>query len=170
MNLELIIKLAKLANNNPNDNEANAASRKVCRLIEEGKFQFSQNGTRTAAEKVGASSATNTGPWKYRPEYGKDYYKDINDMFRDIFGGRNKKYNPTDKQREYYNRPPPSNPDQDRKYSPPNWTGPNTREEKPKRPLQCKTCKKEVLTAFVGVPQMFECNKCIWQAYKESSK
>lgn len=40
MNLDLITKLARLANNNPNDNEANLAARRACKLIEEGKFQF----------------------------------------------------------------------------------------------------------------------------------
>lgn len=39
MNKDLIIKLVKLANNNPNDNEANNAARKVCKLLEEGNFE-----------------------------------------------------------------------------------------------------------------------------------
>lgn len=45
MNLELIKKLVKLANNNPNENEANLAARKVCRMIEEGKFEFVESPT-----------------------------------------------------------------------------------------------------------------------------
>lgn len=40
MKLELIIKLVKLANNNPNENEANSAARRVCKLIAEGDFKF----------------------------------------------------------------------------------------------------------------------------------
>lgn len=40
MNLDLLIKLVKLANNNPNDNEANLAARKVCKMIAEAKYQF----------------------------------------------------------------------------------------------------------------------------------
>lgn len=43
MNLDLIIKLAKLANNNPNEHEANAAARKVCQLLAEGNFNFGLN-------------------------------------------------------------------------------------------------------------------------------
>ena len=42
MNLELLIKLVKLANNNPNENEANLAARKVCRIIAEGNYKFNQ--------------------------------------------------------------------------------------------------------------------------------
>jgi hypothetical protein len=45
MNIDLITKLAKLANNNPNENEANLAARKVCRLLAEGDFKF--NGAKT---------------------------------------------------------------------------------------------------------------------------
>ena len=40
MNLELLKKLVRLANNNPNDNEANLAARKVCKMIEEAQFKF----------------------------------------------------------------------------------------------------------------------------------
>lgn len=40
MNIKLIEKLAKLANNNPNENEANMAARKVCKLLAEGNFKF----------------------------------------------------------------------------------------------------------------------------------
>lgn len=55
MNLDLLTKLVRLANNNPNENEANLAARKVCRMIEENKFQFGSNGTKTAANKVGGT-------------------------------------------------------------------------------------------------------------------
>lgn len=40
MNLELLKKLVKLANNNPNENEANSAARRVCKLIEKAEFKF----------------------------------------------------------------------------------------------------------------------------------
>lgn len=43
----LITKLAKLANHNSNDNEANAAARRVCKLLEAGDF----DGKTTAHEK-----------------------------------------------------------------------------------------------------------------------
>ena len=43
MNYDLIIKLAKLANNNPNENEANLAARKVCKLLAEANFMFTQH-------------------------------------------------------------------------------------------------------------------------------
>lgn len=39
MNIEIIKKLIKLANNNPNDNEANQAARKVCSLLKDYEFE-----------------------------------------------------------------------------------------------------------------------------------
>ncbi|HYV52408.1 MAG TPA: hypothetical protein VE971_03855 [Candidatus Eisenbacteria bacterium] len=45
MNFDLITKLAKLANNNPNENEANAAARKVCKLLAEANFIFAKDAT-----------------------------------------------------------------------------------------------------------------------------
>lgn len=43
MNIELIQKLIKLANNNPNENEANLAARKVCKLLTTFKFNETIN-------------------------------------------------------------------------------------------------------------------------------
>ena len=43
MNIDLITKLAKLANNNPNEHEANLAARKACKLIAEGNFKFTND-------------------------------------------------------------------------------------------------------------------------------
>jgi len=40
MNFKLIEKLARLANNNPNENEANLAARKVCKLLAKSNFKF----------------------------------------------------------------------------------------------------------------------------------
>ncbi len=38
MNLDLLKKLTKLANHNPNDHEANSAARRVCKMLEECNF------------------------------------------------------------------------------------------------------------------------------------
>ena len=43
MDIERLKKLIKLANNNPNDNEANTAARKVCKIIEEMDFPFNSS-------------------------------------------------------------------------------------------------------------------------------
>lgn len=50
-------KLIRLANNNPNDNEANLAARKVCKMLENVRFNFRKPGQTT-------SNSGNTGPWR----------------------------------------------------------------------------------------------------------
>src|SRR5258708_17675117 len=40
MNLDILKKLVNLANNNPNEHEANSAARKACQLIKESEFKF----------------------------------------------------------------------------------------------------------------------------------
>lgn len=42
MNIELLKKLTRLANNNPNENEANLAARKVCKMLEESDFKLNE--------------------------------------------------------------------------------------------------------------------------------
>lgn len=68
MNLNLLIKLVKLANNNPNENEANLAARKVCKLIAEDNYQF--NEPKTAQAKEGEWSG-----FSYPSNY--DWFKDF---------------------------------------------------------------------------------------------
>lgn len=93
MNYDLIIKLAKLANNNPNENEANLAARKVCKLLAEGNFQFN---------KGQARPANNPTPPK-QPVYDATFYDEVTDFdYQDIyefFNNRNKK--------KWYDPPPP---------------------------------------------------------------
>src|SRR6516165_11215196 len=69
MNYDLIIKLAKLANNNPNDNEANQAARKVCRLLAEANFNFPAHN--------GDDSRRRPTPHK------QDDWYDFNDIFNE---------------------------------------------------------------------------------------
>lgn len=40
MDIDKLTKLVKLANHNPNENEANSAARRVCKMIEDAKFRF----------------------------------------------------------------------------------------------------------------------------------
>lgn len=61
MNLDLLIKLVKLANNNPSENEANLAARKVCRIIAEGNYKFI------------ADSKTTVGGFKPTPKQEEVY-------------------------------------------------------------------------------------------------
>lgn len=81
MKLEILLKLIALANNNPNDNEANLAARKACKAIIEHKFTIT-GGTQIPPK-------TTTPPPSPRPNtssYHRDPFWDYVD-FEDIFGG-----------------------------------------------------------------------------------
>lgn len=69
MNLDQLIKLAKLANNNPNEHEANAAARKVCRIIEAGNYNF----TGAQTPPVG-STGKNWNYQQHRPSPFEDIF------------------------------------------------------------------------------------------------
>lgn len=89
MNYDLIIKLAKLANNNPNDNEANLAARKVCRLLAEGNFQFNKGQARSANNPTSPK----------QPVYDATFYDEVTDFdYQNIYEffrrQTNKQYSP----------------------------------------------------------------------------
>jgi hypothetical protein len=85
LNWSLITKLAKLANHNPNDNEANAAARKVCQLLEDGGF----NGTQKPTPKQQEGSWTRPQPAPASPIYDDPIFKDL---FNEYFRNRNPFY------------------------------------------------------------------------------
>lgn len=143
MNIALITKLVKLANNNPNDNEANLAARKVCRLIEEGGFKLQETPQPTAK----------------RQEYHRDpaqTYNDIN-RTRESFWKGTKPTGPgfgfnwegpsnlNDFLKEYYKNYPG--------FKPPS-------QQKEERELVCVECKEKKKTKFVGLPECYICNEC----------
>lgn len=57
MKLDLLKKLTALANNNPNENEANLAARKVCLMLAEAKFAL--------PIEVSKTSARSQNPWGF---------------------------------------------------------------------------------------------------------
>lgn len=66
MNLDLLKKLTKLANHNPNENESNLAARKVCKMLEECDWNLNNT--------------------KEQPNLGQDFGDsiDIEKIMRDI--------------------------------------------------------------------------------------
>lgn len=77
MKLDILMKLIALANNNPNDNEANLAARKVCKAIGEGKFTITEGIQRTK-EPDFKSTPPNTRP--RQPNTGRDPFWDFVDF------------------------------------------------------------------------------------------
>lgn len=138
MNLDLLTKLVKLANNNPNDNEANLAARKVCRMIEEAKFQFK------SASRPSKS-----------PMPQNDSIFDFYDWFRkaaDEAAKQSRYSKQKDYEYEWWREVPRSEP----------------RKEKKKQMLTCKQCGVAYPTAFVGIPEMYVCYTCQWNEYMKN--
>ena len=163
MNLELLKKLVKLANNNPNDNEANLAARKVCKMIEAENFNFNNHVTITPKDikqpETQYQSQTyndvkrSTEPfWRSnRPSYGFD-----TEFWNDWMKSETKR---SEEERKRYEHLRNGEWDiaSDEFYK---------REQKEKRALKCKTCGYKHETVYVGPEELFECNPCQWTAYQ----
>lgn len=171
MNLELIIKLVKLANNNPNDNEANLAARKVCKIIAEGNYQFNQSQSSNTAKPAAdawkvifnrfytGSRGFEGNPWTNPFTRDNKYYKEpINykpfteesrkDGFWDIpFTGKTE---PDSKIYESYNY--------------------ESKKERSKTILKCNECGTERETSFQGMPYDFKCYHCHWKYYQSNEE
>jgi hypothetical protein len=188
MNLDILIKLIKLANHNNADGEANAAARKVCQMIEDDKFQC-LNGKERIVEKIvykdkepvqyqppkspirPPSSGYRRGPvntWDAAEEES-DYWEKVEDYIRS--GGKSEDpfrakpdppFNPFENPNQTW-----GNPFNRGEYEPHIGFeyGPNRKKhrEGDTRKLQCKTCKQWINTKFVGVAVMFECTNCQWK-------
>jgi hypothetical protein len=163
MNFDLIEKLIRLANNNPNENEANLAARKVCKLLAEGNFKFTN--AEPQARTWNDVERSTEPQWKSTPQSPPQYKSAFNPNdypFADFFKKREKHW-------DNYGTPPkqektaPENP-----YS---WVDPNPpSKQKEERLLKCKKCGNSKLTKFVGLPELYECNTCQWTAYEAKAK
>jgi hypothetical protein len=75
MKLELLKKLVKLANSNPNEFEANSAARRVCQLLEKDDFVISY---------VEFNQKTQTPPRKSTVS-DEEYDRTVDKMWEDLF-------------------------------------------------------------------------------------
>jgi hypothetical protein len=75
MNLDLLTKLVKLANNNPNENEANSAARRVCKLIAEANFIFNDNNYNPP---LGGTSPVDSGRYQDIKRAGEAFWRSPN--------------------------------------------------------------------------------------------
>lgn len=173
MNLDLIQKLIRLANNNPNDNEANLAARKACKMLEDYKFPSSnttppKNATYGEQTRNNGPSPFNSGP-PNRPGFGFDfddrfweeilkqgsrfYRKDQGEPF----------YKSHTKQEKFYN-------DDGSRFNPLTEEFKKPSQQKEERELVCVECKEKKKTKFVGLPECYICNECQWTMYTKHKK
>lgn len=145
MNLEKLIKLVKLANNNPNENEANLAARKVCKMIAEADYKFGE----TAKTTQGPRSTGFSSPYSNSP------------MWEEFFGSRTYRPRPNPPKEEkkkdndyYYKKAPPrDNPFK----SEPLWNEPINDKVKSKNRV-CSKCSQNFNTYNIKEP--FVCFAC----------
>lgn len=86
MNLDKLKKLIRLANDNPNDHEANLAARRVCKILAEKDFVLLNLSPKTAAGKMNEAKTWNDvkrseePAWRSRPPTGPGF--DAAEFFR----------------------------------------------------------------------------------------
>lgn len=146
MDLERLKKLTRLANNNPNDNEANLAARKVCKILEECSFILAESTIppRSNYQPVSNPCGNSTEDWMY--DYFVNYAKQANQRSYD-YETKDNWYEPPP-YKNYYKEEPKPKPE--------------------KRTLTCRKCKKKEESRFVGDESLFECNNCQWTAYTKT--
>jgi len=74
MNLDMLIKLAKLANHNPNEHEANSAARRVCQMLSEDNYKSLESALKIQSNSTSRQSGPvtwndvkrSTEPWNWK--------------------------------------------------------------------------------------------------------
>ena len=166
MNLDLLQKLIRLANNNPNDNEANLAARRVCKMLAEAMTNGELNWKVKEPITTWNDVERTTEP-EFKSQYKSntaDFYTIMEEMRRASEKRRQEQYKRDigrgyDVYEKYYD--PMS-------YGSPQWTKPKPPKEK--RILTCTKCNVDKETVFVGHPSVFVCSDCIWTDYSEKWK
>lgn len=167
MNLEKLIKLAKLANNNPNDNEANLAARKVCKMIADNNYQFNniqapfKQDPRTGPITWDDVKRSTEPFWRSNPYSGSPFSTDFEELLRKVEEARRKTREEAAKQyqeakRYHYN---------------PNYTyywDPVSERNKRKTAYEqklrkCTVCNEEKMSGDGKEPYI--CGKCQWDKY-----
>lgn len=163
MNLDLLKKLTRLANNNPNDNEANLAARRVCKMLEESDWKILPE-VKTAYGKM------NEGQWASPkpPDPNSDWFNRQQHTQPRRPDNPNQEYDSSGRP-----KPPKSPPKQEPVKPPPGWNNPFEkinetffnevfgRRKAPER-LKCTKCGNLKLTSFIGNPAVFICQDCNW--------
>lgn len=173
MNYELIIKLAKLANNNPNDNEANSAARKVCKLIAEGNYNFGTT-TKQPTQQTNPQrpptmdyweefirNMTNPNPASYWTGFDSENYSGRGKSDRQRQREEEKKERVYRESEEYQRR----KRDEQLKEE----MNRRARQQakgydytQPKTSRKCSKCGQPKMTAFTGPDFLFTCMDCLW--------
>ncbi len=168
MDIEKLKKLVKLANNNPNENEANLAARKVCQILEQTNFQAI-----AVVNKQAPPQQPKAGPYEdFLRNYARKPPKQSS--FRDEWihdpathtywnPGRGMRISETEYEFTYSSRAQAEQRRREKEFRKGYWAGVDFDEP---RVLQCKVCGKHKETLFVGHPSQFTCSSCAGTEWK----
>lgn len=162
MDLDLIRKLIRLANNNPNDNEANLAARKACKMIADGKVfeHFAKIATPPASgTRQGFTQHGDVDPYDIMTELMERLRRD-KERSKQTQQAQERKYK-EQKERERYTQGTWEPPD----YENPMWKGSDGVN---KRMLRCSKCGQAKPTRFRGAPDIWICMECRGKEFKDS--
>ncbi len=154
--LERLKKFTRLANNNPNEHEANVAARRVCKILEEHNFELAvtwndvKRSTEPAFKSTRTTSPTSRTSHAGTP-YGPRFWEDV--IF--TYDKSDPNYKPPYDKSDVYSA---------------KWYKEKAENDKAqrtahrtKRTLACSICKIEQDTFFMGDPGTFRCWGC-WYA------
>ena len=146
MDIERLKKLVKLANNNPNEHEANLAARRVCKIIEDAKFEF---GITTSKQPDSSYYKTTyyTQPPKHKSPWEDLYTVNFEEIINKM---RKEQQRATEEQAKYR----------------PRYQDPLTREVFEKRKIKCNRCLETKETRFKGLADTWICMECRAGEYK----
>lgn len=188
INFTHVAALIRLANNNPSEHEANAAARKVCKLLAEYKFvqntvraeprpqpsrpyqsDFTQDMYEDLLRKMRQYGKKYSDSWRQNepPHYGRkehEQQKQREVYMRDCKQCKQKfmGLNPTEDicPRCHYGFGPKQTDDAWR-----NWHQPYEKPEAEKKSRQCSKCGHTKMTS--RITNIFVCNECQWNEFRE---
>lgn len=175
MKFDRLKALIRLANNNPDENEANLAARKVCKVLAENNFSLLEGRqVKTAADKINQARTWNDVKRSTEPDFKSKSYDSNKDftseqfhkMYEEFFKGakwsgfdRSNKESAWSQERNvrYKEAPEPESPFVD-------WN--DKKERKPSAERVCSKCGTKVNTFRIkGDPATWVCNICSWKEF-----
>lgn len=147
--IDLIQKLIRLANNNPNENEANSAARRVCRMLENYKFSESIT-TQRSSQPASEQNPNGRNPFeeifrKAREQRTQEYRTHEYDI---------PFWKPSQAQEDFLNN------------NRVRYSGIWNEEPKPRPESKLRTCMScGNIVSTKKITQIFVCDMCEWSAY-----